>query len=290
MECACYVQLGRKNQALAALQRSLKLHPDDPALKEIVASLKTDQHDQPRKDPLEKKKFFLRLDARVDSADLKELADGVAAHPGDAVSPWFRKTLNLNTFYVEAGYCLDKFDGFALGFSDYSTGTSLQNTYMLPVTAANYISEDLFSTEPFYSFSLNYYRYFPDSDGRWYASASVGFYSAAFSYFHEFFESDVIPSDVRDEATVSGNTLGFTVGWGREWLVVDDLALDLSVDYQNAQVGKLTTSDGQRGLAITGGGELTMQNAPSIGQGNTHYAGVDLSGFELRVFLVYYPF
>lgn len=301
MEGTCYAQQDQKGPALQALKQSLKLHPDNPALEELMVSLKAASPRQPpsqgtsnqpgeevvtekpsAKNPLDDKKVFLRLNGCFESANLGDLAKGANPRPVNA------QDNGLTSGYLEAGYCLDKFDGISVGLSLFSDGTDYQAVYSGPLTALTNVLSTLFWGNPFYSVSLNYYRFLPDGSGCWYATSGVGLYTASLTYAFSADNGTLVP--VMDQGTLSGDVLGFTVGFGRELYLLDGFALDASVVYRYANIGKMLTGDGLEGLALTSGGELTVENAGNIGQAGDRYARVDLSGFELRLFFVYYPF
>ena len=72
-----------------------------------------------------------------------DLLNGVTAHPADAVSTSSRATKVLGAFYAEAGYCLDKFDGIALGFSIFLCWR-VRDAYSYPATVTNNVVQNLY--------------------------------------------------------------------------------------------------------------------------------------------------
>ncbi len=157
------------------------------------------------------------------------------------------KNLTEYQFGLEAGYSLDLHNGISVNyisrrsalfrldnFASFSTGPAINQDFDLVLT----------------QIGLNYYRYFPEASGRWYAIGGV-VYSTASSNYSYYYHTAVGPitKETYSTSPLVGSGFAAFLGAGREWIVFENLGFDLSV---RARAGSIPSLEGNYSMDTNG--------------------------------------
>jgi len=143
-------------------------------------------------------------------------------------------------------------------------------------------------------FSLDYYRFLTDPRGRWYGCLSVDYYSQAKVDFGYTYNNGAVTL-LQYAYGLTGDGVGFTLGFGRELALCPFIALDASLQFRYAKIPKFTGTlngvSGTQALATSSNGGLALVPDQAVGQNGLKYAPVDLSGIYAMFSLNFYsPF
>jgi len=142
--------------------------------------------------------------------------------------------------------------------------------------------------------TLDYYLFMPDSEGRFFISAGVGYYAADvrvsenYNFDNYFGSTGNIGSPVGD---LTAGTIGFQVSLGREFAISRNLGIEIFARGRYAKISNFqgTLSDGgSYGLLKFSDGSVDIGAPSSIGQGGTTAATIDFTGFDLGLSLNWY--
>lgn len=142
--------------------------------------------------------------------------------------------------------------------------------------------------------TLDYYVFLPDSEGRFFISAGVGYYAADvrvsenYNFDNYFGSTGNIGSPYGD---LTAGTIGFQVSLGREFAITRNLGLEIFARGRYAKISNFqgTLSDGGNyGLLKFSDGSVDIGAPSSIGQGGTTAATIDFTGFDVGLSLNWY--
>jgi hypothetical protein len=185
-------------------------------------------------------------------------------------------------FGLETGYNWGKKDALSLGVA-YLGGQGYKASALSPSPAVfQSINPETYSAD------LNYYRYFPGRDSRFFVMGGVGYYLS----FVNYFQTDSVESVT---GSLSGGNFGAIVGIGNEWYFSKSVGMEVSGRFRYANISKIQgnvsgISNGAAALAVLSNGTLGVQDAQNIGSGNVNYASIDYTGFDLKVAMDLYLF
>jgi len=234
--------------------------------------------------------LWMKLNSSYGFAGMGDLSSGAVA---------WNKTMNQNgtngyaiarntgvELGLESGYTLDKDDSLSLGV-DYLGGEGYSASLVSP---ANEILQAI--NPATYSLSVNYYRYLTAGNNRLFVMGGMGYYMSMVSYFESGPGQPI-------SGNFNGGNLGGTIGVGNEWYFSKAVGIELSGRMRFANISHIqgeatglpAGSSGTAALAILKNGTLGVQNTQTIGQnGNSAYASIDYTGFDLKLAMDIYPF
>lgn len=192
---------------------------------------------------------------------------------------------------LEVGYALDPYDGISLGLTG-GQAADIRLEYETFSNGGNEIDQDL--SLWIEEFGVNYYRYLPDRDGRWYATLGAAYLAASMSYDYD---SDTL--FVGSDGPLTGSGWLASLGVGRESLIWEDIGLDANVKVMTGNIpslqGNYTSSTGYNN-STSGKGELVLYPNHLIGlvdlngiaAANARALAVDMTGIEAGLSVVLY--
>lgn len=316
----CYFHLNDQKKMMEAFNESLKLHPDNPELKDFISGLSkllaptptvSSFNEEPppplsagpsnpnpaAKDYAQAAK--IQVQEKWGSSSWINLSGafsfGALGDLNNAANVW-NQTLaqyhdqgnasvaNLGfQFDLENGLALDKTNAlsFQVGFE---TGHGFQQylVYSSPVTES--INPQLFL------FGLNYYHYFPDQNSRYIMTVGILFGEAVVDYYQDD------PYETL-QGPLGGNNFGFQLGLGREWRISPTVGFQMMGRFRYLSISQLENNyfvsgggAGQAVLAVDSQGSLGLATPQDIGQGGLRYASIDYTGFSLNFSFNFYVF
>jgi hypothetical protein len=234
-------------------------------------------------------KFWLKMNAGYGMVALDDFKK--------ATLPFINTALDLGWSTAEAsmgGWSLDGM--FEIGKNlDAGNALALRWEYLLPTMfsgKANFdIQQFTRKLQPLaFSFSLNYYRYFPAGDHRYFITGGVGYYEAL--VIHQY----VAPYN-SSTGIFCGNTFGGNLGFGSEWLISRNLGLEFSLNGRYARISKVEADShsettggpgGTTAIVATPDGNIFSDLESNMAANNEHYVPVDFTGFDVRIGLNIY--
>jgi len=309
-----YNDLGNYGDAYDACEKSLEINPNNPSLRQWMEVLKPKAlspplvpasksspgqkgWEGPPLDPL----FWIKVSgdwAYCAEEDLNDFVNGwnVAVNSMGATNIKASGGNSAMGYRFEFGHNLDKDNGIALLFSSFTLDSFNGSGSM----GASQISESI--KPSVYGFELEYYRFWPHYDYRWFLKAGVGYYSVT-ANFSSYFGTYTWPSTPFYLNTpgqggvlpMQNGDFGVNIGGGYELRVSHDMGLQLSGAFRYASVTELTASSIYYpnivlGLATSPKGFIGYVNTDEIGKNGINFMTIDLTGVEFDLGLVYYIF
>ncbi|HUO57793.1 MAG TPA: tetratricopeptide repeat protein [bacterium] len=294
-----YYLLGDKAMALAMMDQSLKLHPDNPTLRNFVERIRaqnlsagaptataTPEAEGPPlpslssldtrfgkatiNPVLEKNRVFTRISGGLYSGlfdDLSSSSSYFAAQTSTAMKHDLGSYLR-----TEIAYSVNRNLALGLGAEQAWAGQFLW-------TASNHslkIAPQLFSI-----FAVDD-NCWPDSAGRWYVQVAFGFDFATVQYDLEPLNGATFPVYA---GSMAGSAFGASCTLGREFMLLDILGVDLNAGFRYASIQKVTGDNSQAGGTVTFGVDgyknILLLPVTAVESGQARYAEMDFSGFDL---------
>ena len=326
--------------AREAYQKSLQLNPDNPKVRVLLENLggspnppvnQFDSEDNvnsapvrpnpapPRPQPvsfndgqapMNHSRFWLKFDLGYNDSRQGDLLNSASVQntlvrdngwTGSAVASHSGFGLGF-----EGGFQINAYNGLAIGLrdihnDDYRQNISLRNG---PATVLgntyNSDFENLTLSCYVVPITLDYYLFLPDSTGRFFLSAGLGYYAGVVQVSDDY--SYVISSgDPTFYDTFSGDLraggVGFQVGIGREWQLARDWGLSV---FARGRYAKLSHFQGTvyapgggeatEGLAVLSDGEIYPYPLENIGNNGVGYATIDFTGFDVGAAISLFAF
>lgn len=311
----CYFHLNRPGEMNAAFNESLQLHPDNAELRDFLQQIGSPLNPVPspgptpvpvptaipspaaapfpetRPAPQAPDKWgsssWLNLSGAFSYAALGDLNN--AANLWNQVLAQDNAQGNASAanlgfqLGVEGGLALDKTDALSLQ-AGFETGHGFQEhlVYSSPLTES--VNPQLFT------FGLNYYRYFPAGDTRFFLTGGVLFGLVAADYYQDD------PTETI-QGPLFGNNLGFQLGAGEEWRLSPAVGFQVIGRFRYLSIPQLQNNfnvpgmgNGQAVLATDSQGDLGLALPQQIGQGGLRYAVMDYTGASLSFSFNFYLF
>jgi len=311
----CFYHLGRRNEMTAAFNESLRLHPNNTELKAFLAGLSnapnppTPVPSHPWKSAKARTRLTTpsttpvpthsTLSERAETSSWLKLSGdisyGALGDLTNAANYWNQELAKFSApgnasvanwgfqFGLEGGLALDKNNALSVQ-TIFETGHGFQEhlNYSSPVTES--INPQLFT------FGVNYYRYFPANNGRFFLTAGVLFGEAIVDYYQD----DPIETF---QGPLVGNNLGFTLGAGQEWKMSSTVGFELAGRFRYLNISQLQNNyfvssggSGKAVLAVDSLGDIGLASPQAFGQGSLRYATMDFTGFDLGFSFNFYLF
>ncbi len=311
----CEYQLGNRPGALAAFEKSLKIHPDNPSLQNFTDKIRQTMA------PAEP----IREGARPVSSI--GMSAKPIVNPGSLMKPAFAQVYgtfgnsaftdltagyryinnltqgpgsNNQTYLpyvgmgIETGYRLDRNDCFSVNLELASVyGFSIDNGDPL-----DHFTQKL--TNQLLTLGINYSYLTPDKDGPWIARFGVDYYFLSFSYYESEVDNSAAVSQAVSLPSGGGSALGASVALGKDF-EMGGLSLELLGKVKLGTIPQMTgaytatggpnpelSSSGTGALVTSSGGGLNLVDQSNIASSGERYALMELLGFELRLGLTYW--
>lgn len=301
----CYFHLGRSDEMKAAFDESLSLHKDNPELTAFIkslskspttpsitptASMTTLTKDVKNNEPSGgwDTAPWLKISGALDFGTMGDLSNAAnvwnqeLAQYRDLGSGSFS---NVGYFInLEGGLPLDKTNALSLQVG-FETGEDLQENLVYSSPITENVSAKLLVV------GLNYYHYFPDSNGRFLITAGALVGVALVNYYQDD------PTETLSGG-LTGDSLGFNLGVGREWKLSPTLGLEISGRFRYLSITQIQNNymvsgfpnTGQVVLAVDTAGDVGLTTPQNIGQGGLRYAVLDYTCFNLGFAFNFYLF
>jgi hypothetical protein len=280
-----FYQKNKIDDAVRAFDKSLRIHSENAPLKAFADQLRNRPVELPvpmdtpqvsvSSPPsihkvLAQSHFFLKGEDTFALSSLGDLARaylggrGVTALTNESTTPQGP----YGTYGSEFGYEFDNFNAVSFSWETEITGTFILN------------SEDNSVLKTFtpieYGYSLNYYRFMPDGNGRWIGRIGVGYYNVNMN------ASDTTSGLGNVLYPLSGNAIGASISVEREVMLFWVVGLDLSVGFKYADVSQLTGlyPGGTLAFYKDSTGYIGLADNKRIGTGGLQYGSTDFSGFN----------
>jgi hypothetical protein len=141
---------------------------------------------------------------------------------------------------------------------------------------------------------LNYYRYLPDHQGRWYAVLGAFYITANSNYV--YFSG---PNDSTETGTtLVGNGIGASLGIGREWILFKGIGVDLSIrgltgNIPTLQGSYVSTTNGNNtfgkgALVVYPNNTIGFLDVNNIAANNARYMTMDLTSINVAFSINFY--
>jgi len=210
-------------------------------------------------------------------------------------------TMSQNGYQTggELGFLINPYNGIAIGArliesSDYTL--SAFNSAPSTVSGAPNDFENATFSPFVVPITLDYYLFLPDSGGRFFLSAGVGYY-AALVHINENYSL----SNNQDNPNAFGNpvgdltsgNIGFQVAIGRDFAINDFFGISVYARGHYAQITNFrgTLSDGnQYALVKFSDNTVDIDNPANIGTNGEQNATIDFTGFDVGLSLNFYSF
>ncbi len=199
----------------------------------------------------------------------------------------------------ELGFLIDPNEGIAIGVrylqaNDYNYSASNS----APSSFAGYPSDFWATTLTPYAvpFTLDYYLFLPDHNGRFFITAGAGYYAGTVQVQDNFsvvnYTGDTTQNDNPNGDLTAGN-IGFEFGIGRDFAINRNFGISVFARGRYAKITQFqgTLSDGQQWvLAKFSDGSVDICDPSQIGSHGISYATVDFTGFDIGASLNFYSF
>jgi outer membrane protein W len=258
-------------------------------------------------------KFWTKVELGYTYANVTDFINGAAninngsyvnADPG--LSPTYSGSALASNNGVHAGaelgFLLNPTSGLSIGVKYVQLDNYTANVNYNDAPYNDYENATL--TPYIVPITLNYYLFMPDSGGRFYIKAGVGYYfgdvqvneSYSYSNFYNQQESS-FPRTYSGDLT--SGSYGFQLGIGREFEITDRFGIEI---YAEGHYSKLTNFQGtlydQNGHAYSAGlvsgntnGTIDFDNPSEITSANgEHYATLDYTGVDVGISFNWYSF
>ncbi len=267
--------------------------------------------------PMDHAKMWSRFDFGYTYSQQGDLTNSVNSQNAQVAAGNFFGMTNGNAsmqsggFNVggELGFLLNPNNGIAIGVryiqaNDYTFNAS-DSAPATEYDNNGNLNQDSWSTTltPYVvPITLDYYLFLPDSGGRFFLTAGVGYYAGTVSVAenysvvnYEFSNGD--PNYFNDFNNPSGDltagTVGFQFGIGRDFAVGPNFGVSLFARGRYAKISNFrgSLSDGNSWvLAKFSDGTVDIDNPANIGTNGETYATVDFTGFDIGASINWYSF
>ncbi len=205
----------------------------------------------------------------------------------------------------EVGFLINPNNGIAIGFHYLQANDYTYSAYnSAPSSIAGYPSdfETTTMTPSVVPFTLDYYLFLPDSGGRFFISAGVGYYAANVHVDENYsvvnYEYTAGDPNYQNDynhpfGDLTAGNVGFQVGIGRDFAVNPNFGISIFARGRYARISNFrgTLSDGNPWvLAKYADGTVDIDNPSFIGTNGETYATVDFTGFDIGASLNFYSF
>jgi tetratricopeptide (TPR) repeat protein len=309
---SAYAAKGNYADALNAYQQSLQINPNNPALRRYVDQIRPMVPEAVSTgnanagntaaapithagvDPFWKEhKVFLQVGAFLGTAMLGDIKNGEAAwkKQNQAGSEGY-DTYNANGGFIELGIVIDPWDAISFSYGGMGGGTA-EWGYRRNLDNYGKPQDELKQDIQLYCnyAGIDYYRFIPDSAGRWFAKVGIELYSVFGDYSYNLVQGGST-IDTRG-ADLNGLALGGSFALGRQFRLFGAVGLEISGRAQYANVGQVggdyrKLSGHKLALAVAPDGSVIGVDQQMIGTNGLRYANIDWSGFEGRAALLFY--
>ena len=244
-------------------------------------------------------KFWTKLELGYNYAQQEDLVSGAVSYNSEIQTDgWSGSVQGVNSGLLlgaELGFQLNPYNALALGVRYLRTADYNVNVDFQPGNSSPDFQEETLSPNVV-PLTLDYYLFLPDSGGRFFLTAGVGYYFGDvhvgdnYSLVNNGGNADNITGDL-----TSGD-VGFQVGIGHDFAISRTFALSVFVRGHYAKLtnfqGTLYGNNGYGtfGLAKFSDGTVDIDNAGHIGGNGESYATIDETGFDAGVALNFYSF
>lgn len=311
-----YYRMGKMDEALDALGKSLSLHPDNDPLRKFVQSLRDKSPGLEPEIPLGAAPPGLEpgTDQGLEVFSRRILrfsfvSKGVRGDQG----LWFKAYGGYNhsqmgdlstalrfwqSYFQGSGYTVTP----SLDNSGLVVGTELglslddKNSISLSVDGVNSGNYSLHAdngSTPFdqsitpylLAVSLNYYRYLPGKNNRFYVGAGLGYGEALVHY-----QGPMAPSGENGTADLWGGGIQGSVQVGEEFILVDSLVLEVSIKGRSAYIPKVEAAlpSGTAALEALPVGNTILANEGFAAANGYHFSSIDFTGPDVKLSLNVY--
>ena len=249
--------------------------------------------------PMNHAKFWTKVELGYNYSQQEDLINGATAYNGQ-IQPggWSGSVQAFNSGLLlgaELGFQLNPYNALALGLRFLRTADYNANVNFQPGNASPDFQEETLSPNVV-PLTLDYYLFLPDSGGRTFLTAGVGYYFGDVRVGDNY--SSVNSGGNADNITgdLTSGDVGFEVGIGHDFAISRSVALSLFVRGHYAKLtnfqGTLYGNNGYGtfGLAKFSDGTIGIDNSSSIGGNGESYATIDSTGFDAGVALNFYNF
>jgi len=266
--------------------------------------------------PIDHAKFWTKLELGYTYASMEDFVNGAANINNGS---YFNNdpTGYLNTTYsgsalasnsgahagIELGFLLNQNSGLAIGvkyaaLNSYTANVTYNDSY------ADYENATLLPQVV--PITLDYYFFMPDSGGRFYIKAGVGYYfsdiqvNESYSYSNFYNNQETLsPYGKTYTGDLTSGSYGFQLGIGREFAITRRFGIEI---YVEGHYSKITNFQGtlydQNGHPYNAGlvagntnGTIDFDNTSNIGSTNgDHYATLDYTGVDVGIAFNWYSF
>ena len=307
-------QSGDKAGALNTFDQSLKLHPDNPSLRNFTERLRKTlpppvpgtegtrpvsalgMSAKPLVNPASRMQpAFAQVYATFGSSIFTDLSTGFRVLNNLTFNPNSQNTTDLPYLGmgVELGYCPDRNDCFSMNLE-------LASVYGFSINSndpTDQFTEKL--SNQLMSIGLNYAYMTPDKDGPWIARFGVAYYLLGFSYSESEVDISAAVSQQVSLPAGTGTALGASVALGKDF-DLGGFSLELLGKVKMATISQMTGAytatggpnpnlgtSGMGALAVRSDGVINVVDQSQMGTSGERYARMELLGFELRAGLNY---
>ncbi|HTC22018.1 MAG TPA: tetratricopeptide repeat protein [bacterium] len=313
-----YYQTGDLADAASAIQTSLKIHPDNPPLEKFAQELNppsstsaqalstlspAGRGEKPAPGPGAKSEhIFINILAAFEepfSGSLNSAEKAYKSQPpvGSGFGNGSSYEPEIFGFGLEAGYLLDKENALSLCLygSVVTSGPEFEEESYTGPPSEDSAEESIEGGVS--EFGLRYYRYLPETSGRWFGFLGADYYSFGVNYsVNQSSGGYPNTSTSYTNAQLAGSTFGGSIGVGRQFDIFHFLGMEASVAFKYADVPKVTGSytsgaspnsttpstvvTGQGTLVTLSNGSVVLVDQKYVGSATvTHF---DLTGIEGR--------
>ena len=233
-------------------------------------------------------RFFIKVIGEIGMPLGGDLGRGVAADVSIYHTDPYASDLTNYLWGMEGGYALDEHNGISIGY-EAGYGASIQmldgneiSTYEMPFTIE------------IGRFELNYYRYLPDRQGRWYAVLGAFYMTANSNY--SFLSGPGYSTETF--TTLVGNGIGASLGIGREWILFKGIGVDLSIrgltgNIPTLQGSYVSTTNGNNtfgkgALVVYPNNTIGFLDVNNIAANNARYMTMDLTSINVAFSINFY--
>lgn len=318
----CKYQLGDNLGALAAFDQCLRIHPDNPTLRNFADKLRklTTQSSsgmegskpvsalgmspRPLVNPASRvSPAYVQVYGTLGSSAFTDLASGYRTLNNLTSGP----NSNNQAYFpyagmgVEMGYCLDRNDCFSMNLELASVYGFSIDGYVNGDPQDHFIEK---ISNQLLNFGLSYSYLTPDKGGPWIARFGAAYYLLGFSYFESQVDIPGAGSYQINLPSGTGTALGASVALGKDF-DIGGLSLELLGKVKMATIPQMTGAytashaaggyypsgvgaSGTGALAIGSDGSLNLVDQSVMGASGERYALMELLGYEFRIGLNYW--